>query len=215
MDNSKQLGNYYVPGIISLILLPIIFLSFAHKEIKRRTLTTLPLFIMDTSLLKKYLPISDLHRPFLPIRKYTDINFTGDIYDDRVKLAFARIRIEEILSQNDTVSGVHFMFGDSSHYGTFVSTINNLKLENAKVYLAIDNNIWFCYITPDTTHKPYIRTFICGTSAYQTVFEPEISLFAKSLKQIKNTWTNSWEIISSFIGLLFIFILKAFQKNGR
>ena len=151
MDKSKRLGKFYVPGIISLTLLPLIFFSFANKEIKRRTLTILPIFIADTNLLKTYLPFLESNRPFLPTRKYADINFTGNIDIDKIKLSFAQIRINEILSQNDSISGLHFKFGDNSQYGTFVNTIDILRFEKAKTYIALENNLWFLYVPPDTT----------------------------------------------------------------
>jgi hypothetical protein len=45
--------------------------------------------------------------------------------------------------------GLHLYFDNSSRYGTFVQAIDILKMENAKTYMPIENDIWIYYLPPD------------------------------------------------------------------
>ena len=213
MDKPKGKKIYYILGIISLTLLPVIFIIFANKEIKERTLTVLPIVLADTNLPNKFPEIfKNFNHSFPPKRNYIDINLTGNNQNDKIKLDFAQIRIREIVSQNDSANGLHFKFGDSSQYWTFVKAVDILRFEKAKTYMPLDNDLWFYHFPPDTTSV----NWICGTTYSDIVYiEPKISVWIKAAKWADNIWKSSWEIISAFITFLFLVLILRRQKNGR
>lgn len=92
MDRPKRKHIYYIAGIISLTILPIAFIFFADIEIKKRTLTVLPILLEDKNLSKKFPKIFKKFS-FPPKRKYNDMNFNGDNQKDKIKLDFAQIRM--------------------------------------------------------------------------------------------------------------------------
>jgi|ERR1039458_2095951 hypothetical protein len=140
MDITKRKKIYYVPGIISLTILPFVFIYFANREIKPKTFTVLSIFLADTNLPKKYPELfTKYNGHFPPQRNYTEIILTGDNRNDETKLDSAQLRIREILSQKDTKRGVHFRFTDNSQYGTFVKTVDILYMERAKTFMPLDN----------------------------------------------------------------------------
>ena len=213
MDKVRRKKIFYIPGIISLTILPFLFIYFANNEIQNKSLGVIPLFLADTNPPKKFPAVFEKYEgTFPPKRNYLNIRLTGNESDDRIKLSYAQIRIKEILSANDGANGLHFHFGDSSHYWTFVKAVDILRVAGAKTYMPLDNDLWFYHFPPDTT----IKNWICGTTYSDVVYEePTVSLWNKAREWTRHIWNNSWQIISSFIALLLSIVLLRRHKNGR
>ena len=138
----KNIG--YVPAIISVVFFPLLFMFCAgrfQEEIPFPRIITV--LWSDTNNIKETEWIPLIYDHFPPGRKYLEIKLTGNKKDDQVKLDFSRIRIREIISSNDSINGVKFIFGDSLKYGTMVKAIDILNEENAERYIPIDNSIYF------------------------------------------------------------------------
>ena len=146
--------NFYVPGMITLFFLP--FLLFEKYDLQIQELwksnKVIKLTVADKSWLKKF---PQAFKPFgnklIPDRNYIKIFLTGSRSDDSCKLAFAKIRIEEISVAHDTINGIQFHFGEKTEYWEFVKAVDNLMQAGAKRYAPIDDDIWFYYIYEDTT----------------------------------------------------------------
>ena len=212
MGQVKREKINYIPGIISLFILPFLFIHYANKEIKRKSLFVMPVLFADKSLPEKYPGIYKL--PFPPKRNYMSINFTGDKMDDRIKLAFSQIRIREILSMNDSTSGLQFHFGDNSQYETFVKAIDILRIENAQFYVPLEKDIWFYHIPPDRTTFSY---FLCGTT--YTIVDQEmtrVSLWENAEIIFFKIWKTSWQIMLAFIAfILSNLIIRKMKKKEK
>lgn len=203
---------YYIPGLISLTVLPILFISFAQKDLRNKSLQVLTVFQIDTTKLNNLLQGTDLPKSsFLPKRNFIEINIDGNNENDKMKLDFARIRIREIVSNNDDINGIHFRFGDSSQYWSFVKAIDILASENAKRYLTINNDIWVYQIPPDTIRS---NTFRCGT-IYEEVFEEQqVSSWTKFQIKFWRIWNSSWMIIMTFVAFISsIYFLMTKEKR--
>lgn len=212
MDQERRKNLYYIPGIISLTILPLLFIYFADKEINARTLGVIPIVLADTNLPKKFPEVfRDYKGTFPPKRNYIDIILTGNEKTDKIKLEFAQIKIGETLAKNDSINGLHFYFSDSSKYWTFVKAIDILRTEGAKTYMPLDNDLWFYHFPPDTT----IENWICGTTYNTVVYEKETSWWTKTLSQINHYWQSSWQLIISFAAFLAATFIFRRQKNGR
>jgi hypothetical protein len=121
MVKEKRKKIYYVSGIISLTILPILFIYFANREISSRTVGVIPIVVANTNLPKKFPDLfKDYKGAFPPNRHYVDIILTGNEKTDRAKLDFAQVKIRETLAANDSINGLHFHFSGSSRYWTFV-----------------------------------------------------------------------------------------------
>jgi hypothetical protein len=212
MDRPKRKKIYYIPGIISLIIIPITFLLFANREIKQKTLTVLPIVFTDTNFPKRFPEaFKKFNGNFPPKRNYIDISFNGDNQKNKIKLDFAQVRIREILSQNDSTNGLHFKFGESSQYWTFIKVVDILRFEDAKTYMAIDNDIWFYQFPPDTTTV----NWICGTYSDIVYLEPKVSWWTHAKMWTTNIWKSSWQIILEFIVFLFSIFVFRRKRNDK
>lgn len=211
MKTVRSIKIYYVPGIMSLMILPFLFICYAEKELKEKSLGVIPLHIADVNLPKKYPEMfKNFEGAFPPKRNYIDLMLTGDESADKIKLDFARLEISEILSTNDRTKGLHFHFGDSSQYWTFVKTVDILRANGAKTYMALDNDIWFYHFLPDTS----VTNWICGTTYTDVVYErPKRSWWTNAIQLASVTWTSSWQLILGFITLLSVIIILKCKKQ--
>lgn len=204
---------YYVPGIISLILLPIVFNYFAKREINQLTVFAIPVIWIDTTYINNQgILFSGFNKQYPPKRKYTDIVFDGNQEEDEIKLAFAQIRIREILKVGDSLSGLHFLFSDNSSYGTFVRTIDKLRIEGAKTFMPVENNLWFYHFQPDTTAKPTLY------GCYQYIdfidLQRDTTPWSNFEENIIQIWQTSWPIIVLF-SCFSISVIVLMQLNNR
>lgn len=207
MNKTRQ-KIYHIPGIITLIILPIVFIYYSSNEIKSRKNTVLQIVLADTTLLKKY---SDFFKSFRgsfpPKRNYRNIDLSGNIEIDKIKLDYSQLQVREILSQKDSVNGVHFNFKDSSHYGSFIKSLSILKIEGAKTYMLVDNDLWFYHFQPDTTIS--LMPYSCLLCDDVITIQPKVPWFTKANQWIKHILRNAWEIITvSFLFALSVLILK-------
>jgi hypothetical protein len=209
MAIAKNWKRFYIPGIISLAIIPFIFYYYSHTLLKTLHQGVIPVYWYDPELSKNNPEVFSGEYP--PKRNYIDITLTGNNQDDSIKLNFSQIRLRELLRSNDSLNGIHFQFGDSSQYWSFVRALDICRIEKAKTYMPYENSLWVYHIPPDTT----IQTFVCGTS--YTLIKEEPSWFAISMENITAAWRSSWLLILGFVcfagfsmGMMIIG-----KKNGR
>ncbi len=172
----------------------------------------LPIVLADTALNSKQGPMfSDFHRRSLPKRSYLDIVFTGEKHDDKIKLEFAQLRIREILITGDTLNGLHFFFGNSSSYGTFVETIDKLRLEGAETYMPVDNNLWFFHLQPEKVVNTEYGCFLCDDVI---VVKPRVHWWMLAKEKCIKIWLAAWQIIVLYVCFIISILALRRQKNG-
>jgi hypothetical protein len=185
---------YYIPGIISLVIVPVLFYYYGSRYLKTINQGKIDLFWFDPELTKKYPEVFSGQYP--QKRNYIDIELTGDEQGDKVKLNFAQVRIREILAQNDSTVGIHFNFSSNSEYWTFVKALDILRMEGAKTYMPYENNLWFYHIPPDTT----IQAWTCG---YQSILlQPD--LWEEVKEKVFHVLQTSGHVIVGYCILLII-----------
>lgn len=211
MGRLNRNTKYYIPGAISLIILPVAFYFFAKREIRQSTLWAMPLVWVDTAHLNKLAPPdASFNTKFPPERNYTDIVFTGNQSDDRTRLAFSQIQIKQILNADDTLNGIHFLFGDSSTYGTVAGVFDNLQAAGAERYLLGEKDIWFWQVPPDTVKPLQYECLLCNDVVYG---EPEISWWTKTKGNLIRIWITSWQLIVLYASFLILIVALWRKRN--
>jgi hypothetical protein len=169
-----------------MILLSFVFYFFAIKQIRwSPPLGSITQYFPGTAFLSRREIFKD---QYPPKRNYTDIVFTGIAKDDKIKLQFARIRIREILLLADTVNGLNFLFTENCRYETFISTLDMLRVEEAKYYLPVVNHIWFFHEPPIIeTDSLKITPIGCGF----VPVEHRISWGTKVWRNVVHVWRSS------------------------
>ncbi len=136
--NKYYLWHAYI-WTISLLILGFYVLQALHiKPVRYRTID----IILFTERMEQfYYKVYDI--PYTRLRNYQEIHITGEKKKDDIKFEFARIRINEILKQQDTLHGIHFSFGDSSKYANLIKALDILHQERAERYIIDNGEIWF------------------------------------------------------------------------
>ena len=120
--------SYYLPGYLAI------------KPLRIRTVDV----ILFTGRLKEYFqkahPIS-----YEKMRRYQEIHLTGNKSTDSIKFEFARLRIREIVQQQDTIYGIHFSFSDNTRYSEFIRALDLLRIERSECYIVDKGEIWMMY----------------------------------------------------------------------
>lgn len=125
---------YYLPGLISLVLLP----TLCIWNLDKQKAFDVPR-VMEITWWNK---IEEL--PFLvhPDIEFIDINITGDDKQDKIKLDLAQLDVRQIVATKDTTKGVHFHFDDHAKYWTLIRALDICGTEHAKTYVPNDNDVW-------------------------------------------------------------------------
>ncbi|WP_413666786.1 hypothetical protein ACEN9X_19890 [Mucilaginibacter sp. Mucisp86] len=134
----------YVPGLISLVLFPMLCLMFLyqHKAFVHRGALNIAIVDpdMDRLIAKKY------HVKIPPERSYTNVNLTGNAMGDQSLLEFARFEIKSMIRIKSKTLGIRFHFGNKMKYQTFVSVIDMCSVEEAIAWIPLNDDIYVFYV---------------------------------------------------------------------
>jgi hypothetical protein len=92
---------------------------------------------------------------------YTEIELNGNQEDNKIKLDFAQLKIREMITNHDTLNGVHFHFNNQSTFGNFVNAINICKIENANLYWIYKDEMWVFNFSPIKTKSVTFKELPC------------------------------------------------------
>lgn len=202
----------YIPGIISLIFLPFIFIISAKNYYRTHNINALIIGWADLAFMERNPEFFERYRGhYPPKRDYTTIELNGDSQTDEIKLQFAQITIRELLATHDTLKGVHFLFGNKSNYGSFIKAIDICRFEKAKTYMPLENNVWF-YNLPvvpvDTTQK--IPALSCGSGYIK--LKPKLPWWTVTGQLLRSIWISSWHVIIAFIVFSFFSLRLIYRQ---
>lgn len=124
---------YYLPGMLSLVLLPLVCLQTLdeHQAFRKQYITPVAWRPKPTKE----------HQQFWLERKYMDIRLTEDEDSNRRKLRQARLAIRQMVRTSDTVHGVHFILEEKALFGSFMQAIDICKQENQEVFVPDNHDI--------------------------------------------------------------------------
>ncbi|MBI1766992.1 MAG: hypothetical protein HYR67_01300 [Bacteroidetes bacterium] len=209
---------YYVPGMISLImLLPFVYKFLSDKNLFRQ------LHSMEmTWTSKRSLQIDSISHPeFYSImypkgifkrilkRKYFLVELNGDDNKDSQKLRLAEQRIKDLISSPDTTIGIHFKFTPQTKYRSFIQTLNILLKNNAKTYWTHEDDIWvITFAHKQIKEPPPIDHGIGYSEEYETMRMVEIEK-KDNMKRKQNiiSYLNEYSIQYSVISLVYFVLI--------
>ena len=206
----KRHKIYYVPGMISLIFLPILCVWYLneHKNVLRnREIIVCNKYIpkiknekfyrFDTSLLSS----PNFRRRYieLKINKSTNLLNTLKLIEDNTK---------KIVKSNDTINGIHIILDDSVSYQAFISIldifpkyskfittteVNKAFREHKDLYspqyLIFQNHFWFYNLKyPKLENEVWECNLKCINVDYKPTFKQEIIEWIENQKILFKLW---------------------------
>lgn len=162
----KHKKKYYLAGLISIIMLPIMCIIYLKHIDAFTTYGSLSLSVWNGTDFKEETT------NFLNSKKFAVVNITGDLGSDTAKLKIAQESVKQIILTKDSIKGIKFHFEKKSQYWSYIRVIDILNTEKASTFLAYKNDIWFAnprIPKPDKNLKE-IKPFICISGRLQNEY---------------------------------------------
>ncbi|MBZ4037687.1 hypothetical protein K6T82_23205 [Flavobacterium sp. 17A] len=204
----KRKKIFYVPGMISLVLIPLFCLFYFYHSGAFEVCGSLHYSVPAKEEFEKY-KVGEL-------RKYKVFNFNNQKSKEEQKLIELRFFTRDLVKRYDSVNGAKIYFGPNMDYDTFVSVLDIMTEEKMPFWAQFSNELYaFAFAKPDPNKK---RPFFCGTPEYseknsrlmeEENRRKELRIFQKEfLKQ-------QWIVFLGYFGLVLISIstLVKFNKN--
>ncbi len=205
MKKGKRI--YYVPGTISLVLLPVLcyFYLSPYLKINERVLPFQfctvfspgdpPQIKYDTSFLDN----TDNRRI------HTVVRLNGNRTNDESKLKYLESRLNEIRRSKDTIHGIHLIFSDSVKYGHFVEAFNTcLKIDGISTYY-YENNIWAFY--QDSEKRAFQKLKATHEKLTQEKRYRKMENYKYQLP-LRDRITQTWKVWPIFLAVLILMYLS-------
>jgi hypothetical protein len=147
--NMRRKKLYYVPGLISLISLPILVFCLFPKGQKQLTVIRMLLpsdkisndryvirysrdYVLNSIKSKKIIEVN--------LNKYGPFHETDSLEN---KFKFISKQLDSLYMSNDTTTVIKVDLGDSSTYGQFVWLVNQTLIRQWKRWAYVDNCFYF------------------------------------------------------------------------
>jgi hypothetical protein len=207
MINKKRKKIFYVPGMISLIFIPLLCLAYFYKTNSFTVFGGMDLTLSDDESFLEYKVPS--------LRKYKEFVFNASKSNEKNKFNELQSSLRELVKNTDIINGAKVHFGAKTDYDVFVSVIDILNIEKVPIWMLYKNDIWI--IIPSKSkysNLPKLNLIICGyvkaNKDYWLKIEKE-----KKRDYIVSLYKNQWILFLGYFGivLLNIFALVKFNKN--
>lgn len=181
----------YKPGIISLILLPIISIGYAYFKGGFTEYRTIPITYYSAK------------NPFfkIPERKYEKFIIDNRSGVDK-ELEAINKKIDRIYKLNDTIDGIQIHFAGAAKYESFIKALNVVLLGKYN-WIVDKDNIWI-FRYPEVPDSTEVFQFVCGTMDFEEVKVVEIGWIDK----IKTSLVSYREYYSFIIVYLFFAVIS-------
>lgn len=136
---------YYIPGIFSVILLPVLGIWYMNKYDSFQKLTAINVnFIRYEEI--SHLPKDDFFYKSYEVytkTKYTEIIFDDNKSNSKEKLQLLENLVHRRLHLKDSLNGLKITFDNNSTYDDFIQALDILYKNSTYAYNFEDNSIYF------------------------------------------------------------------------
>ncbi|UUF14625.1 MULTISPECIES: hypothetical protein [Flavobacterium] len=211
----KRKKIFYVPGMISLVLIPLFCFYHFYKVDAFKVYGAIDLSLPNKGDFEKY--------KVETLRKYKVYKFSGNEFEDKKKLNEMRFYLRKLRKEKDTINGIKLQYNSKTNYDTFIRTLDILTIEKAPAWGIFDDDIYVIANsnTPKKTKKDTIEyhTMNCGTGELmrqQAYWEQKNRKEDEARAFQVSFFAQKWQLIFcgySGLILLNIFTLVKFNKN--
>jgi len=204
----KSCKIYYVPGMISLIFLPILCVLYLnkHKNIEECVVLCSPERYIPNQIYDKNIRF-DTTLLSLPEnkREYIDFELNGDIINDKNTLSSFNCKLLKIIENEDTITGLHINIKDSTKYLSMIKVIDICTKDSfSSIYAFYDNEFWYIHHKTNDSIKEVIRHRLKSTkNNSQGIYGANDVVYSKP----KLTFWENNSLLSNSLKLLPFFLI--------
>lgn len=139
---------WYSPGMVSLVLLPVLCLNYMQSLGCFEKQNLLPVFRITKEF---YEPPRKSGIVFVrpPDRSNLEIVLDGNDKDAKTRLDFAQRYVNQIVAGSDTAKGILFRFTGQAKYWMFVRALDICKTAKIQHFVTMENNVQAYYEVPE------------------------------------------------------------------
>jgi hypothetical protein len=210
----KHRKIFYVPGMISLMVLPILFVVYISQNKFFDEEYCIGLGLADAASMKELR--KEYGFPFQ--RNYKIFDFNGTLESNQVTLHKFQLALRHQNKNRDTINGLKLLLGKKMNYDVYIRILDILTLENTPTYMDYNNVIWV--VNGDEKKKKIDDTLNytmnCGTP-YYTFLETQ-QLLNEEKERKKRIFMDSyskgkWFLFVLFFGLVILNIFTLIKFN--
>lgn len=212
MSFKKHRKIFYVPGMISLVVLPLLCFWFIFsngflKEYKS----------FDYGIDEEYSKKIIKEKPKLILRNNSTYVFNSSIEKEQNKLNSFQLAIRKLHQSNDSINGIKVHFGKHMNYEVFIRVLDIQAIEKTNTYYQIDDDLYVLgNVKEKNTKVSDIEFPKCGYYDANKDFFAEQKTKANWLLLIKHL--KQYKIVLfAFTGIIIlnIFVLLKFNRNRK
>ncbi|PBJ13682.1 hypothetical protein [Flavobacterium sp. ACN6] len=206
----KRKKIFYVPGMVSLVLIPIFCFCYFYKTDAFKGERCIGIYIPSDSIeIKDFLSLK---------RNYQVFHLESSLDLEGKKLEKLQFALRNLNRTNDTVKGIQIHLGKKMKYEVYIRILDIFSIEKMLLYTQYKND-FFVVMLPKPKPKPVpygkkIIPFQCGYwEANKDYF-----LEQERERQFKNAfdlYKKYWILFFGYFGIVLIniFALVKFNKN--
>ncbi|RZJ65863.1 MAG: hypothetical protein EOO50_12140 [Flavobacterium sp.] len=203
--------SFYTPGLISLVLLPLLAILFMYQRKAFVNYNS-----MDLSLIGDTEFDNQIRKDWETRTKsitFTHIYLTGNDAADSLECRKAHITVRNFKASKDMSSGLKFHFSDKAKYWTFIRVLDIFAIEDIPIYLVDGSEITVVNPRPRPQVKhEYVRTLGCGGFSFGNDVV-EIQPSQDWASEIKNFISIYFPVVIAYLLLLF-FAIRQIRKDA-
>lgn len=208
---------YYIPGIFSIILLPILGIWYMNKHNYFQKLSAHAFAYIDFAEIermdKMYENVSFNNNEFAR-RIYKEVHLGNNKNSDKT-FKYIDQFVNDVVQTKDTINGLKIHFEEEATYNEFIKVLNIFNEREAELYILDNNTMYFLgrdykpvEISDDEEGLP--SPFIeCGTIWANDIVNDEKTDIKSFINNLKTQFLQNKNIYSAYI----IFVLLTIVSN--
>ena len=202
---------YYVPGLISAILIPLLFWFYGSQKLKEPTPN-----VMDFGLSKKLEPNEKITG--MDFEYYRNWNYKKIVVQPNTARKNSNYYVSEIKKlqkRNQKETGIEFIIGDNNSYDDFISILNDFEKSKQKQFgLDLDKtgHIFAVHIYKNS-NKNEINYYGGDVVYYELPDDYYLKGFQKFQYQLSRLPKEASYLIFGYLILLNVSILSLVRKS--
>ena len=152
-----NIGKYYKPGLISLLILPVISCIYLQKYLYPTKQLCLELKVPNKN--------SNTQGHFPPVRNYQRIDLVGDVASDNKQMKVVETLIRKMIFDKDSVGGIYVHIGSKVRCQSLVTILDICNFENASIFGFDGDDFWIAPILCYRDEEVLPMTGRCGTKS--------------------------------------------------
>lgn len=207
-ERLKRKKIFYVPGMISLVFIPLFCLYHFYKVDVFKVEGCMSIYFPEDSLsIKKFLSVK---------RKYKVYSFNNSEIVESKNLNNLHSALRKLNRENDTINGVQIHLGRKMKYEIYIKILDILAIEKMPFYLQVKDDFFVLMMPKPRQNKSLkpLKFFICGYGdANKDIWLEEAK--ERERKYVLSLYRKNWILFLGYFGLVLlnILVLVKFNKN--